>query len=85
MLNCMVSKTADGLIYSPTAMWIIPSEQNDSSISTSKIEASISVLTFDPLKTSHGGNYTCRGTLASLASIEPLKVYSSEQVTVQSK
>ena len=83
-----MSKTVDGLINSPIAMWIIPSnsEQNDhSSISTLTIEPSTSILTFDPLKTSHGGNYTCRGTLSSLASIEPLKVYSSKQVTVQSK
>ena len=31
--NCTVTKIVDGLINSPTAMWIIPSDRHDGSIS----------------------------------------------------
>lgn len=74
-----------GLINSPTAMWTIPAENNDISISISSIGLSTSVLMFNPLKTTHGGAYICNGALTTPASHQPLIISKSEQVTVQSK
>lgn len=85
VFNCTVTNTVDGLINSPIATWILPYNELDSSISISNIEPSTSVLTFNPLKTSHGGTYVCNGSLISSASNQPLTVSMPEQVIVQSK
>ena len=68
-------------------MWIFYNGehiQEESGATTQIVETSKSVLVFDPLKTSHAGNYSCRGSLTSSApphqisviNFYPLKVLS---------
>ena len=77
-LTCTVSKMVDGLINSPTATWttagVAVSSGNGITVSTmtANENAAISTLTFDPLRTSHDGRYSCDGTLTSPALDTPL-------------
>ena len=70
-------------------MAIDPSDQVvvDGSITVGQIQrtdtTAMLVLTFDPVRTSHGGEYTCQGTLESPPG--PLMNTSEQTVTVQSK
>ena len=68
-LNCSVLKTINGLVHSPSAAWTVNREhiQEGDNINISVHETSISFLTFNPLKTSHTGNYSCHGNLTSPA------------------
>ena len=88
-LTCTVSKTVDGLINSPTSTWtaggVTISSGNGITVSDVSIgTATLSTLTFDPLKTSHHGNYWCNGTLISPALNFPLIQSTMEAVSVQS-
>ena len=89
-LTCNVSKTVDGLINSPTAMWTTGGDPitNGNGIMVSTMatsETTISTLTFDPLRTSHNGQYSCDGTLSSPALDEPLTPSVMVELSVQSK
>ena len=90
-LTCNVSKTVDGLINSPTAIWTtggVPvSNGNGITVSTTLAtsKTTTSVLTFDPLKTSHNGLYSCGGTLTSPALNEPLVSSVMVKLSVQSE
>ena len=89
-LNCTVSKTVTGLINSPTATWTIRgvavANGNDITVSSTTDDMStISTLTFDQLRTSHEGTYTCGGTLTSPALDTPLMPTVVENNNVQSK
>ena len=89
-LTCTVSKTVDGLINSPTATWTAWGEEvtNGDGIAVSTMTndtASISTLTFDPLRTSHNGIYSCVGTLTSPALDTPLMPSTVETLSVQSE
>ena len=89
-LTCTVSKTVEGLASSPTATWTIGgvavSSGNDVIISGSAGDRSaVSTLTFEPLRTSHEGRYTCEGTLTSPSLDMPLTPSTAEELRVQSK
>ena len=92
-MTCMVSKTMNGLINSPTVTWttghgeVALSNRNGITVSTTMItsDTATSTLTFDPLKSSHNGGYSCRGTLTSPALGEPLAPSVMVTLTVQSK
>ena len=89
-LTCNVSKTVTGLINSTTATWttggVAVANGNGITVSTmSTSETTISTLTFDPLKTSHNGEYSCDGTLTSRALDEPLMPSMMVELNVQSK
>ena len=89
-LTCTVSKMVDGLINSPTATWTTGGEAvtNGEGISVSTVsstETSVSTLTFDPLRTSHNGQYSCDGTLISPALNMPLTPSVVIEHSVQSK
>ena len=89
-LNCTVSKTVAGLINSPTATWTIGgvavADGNDITVSSTNEDVSTtSTLTFDPLRTSHEGIYTCGGILTSPALDTPLMPTAVENNNVQSK
>ena len=89
-LNCTVSKTVAGLINSPTATWTIGGVAVDNGnhitiSSTTDDMFSTSSLTFDPLRTSHEGIYTCGGALTSPALDTPLMPTVVENNNVQSK
>ena len=90
-LTCTVSKTVDGLSISPTATWmttggVAVSNGNGITVSTRTMdETAVSTLTFDPLRTSHGGRYSCNGTLTSPALDSPLSPSTRIEHNVQSK
>ena len=52
---------------------------------TSTTTMSTSILTFNPLQTSHGNEYFCNGSLTSSASPSVLKSTQEHHVTVQGK
>ena len=87
-LTCTVSKIS-GLINSPTATWttggVAVSNGNDITVSsTASDTSSLSTLTFDPLRTSHGNIYSCDGSLSSPALDDPLIASTVENNNVQS-
>ena len=87
-LICTASKTVDGLVNSPSAMWttagqVVASDGNGVTVST--LSTAMAIITFDPLRTSHDGIYRCNGTLISPALKTPLTRFSTEINHVQSK
>ena len=89
-LTCTVSKTVDGLINSPTATWTNGGEAitNGNGITVSTMATSttaISTLTFDQLRTSHNGLYSCDGALTSQALDKPLTLPMMVVLSVQSR
>ena len=76
-MTCTVSKTVNGLANSPTAIWttggVAVTNGNGITVTTMATNRiSISTLTFNPLRTSHGERYSCDGMLTSPALDEPL-------------
>ena len=93
-LTCNVSKTVGGLINSPTVTWTTGGEDggvavtNGNGITVSNTifnETPASTLTFDLLKTSHNGRYSCDGTLTSPALETELMRSTVETFFVQSE
>ena len=90
-LTCTVTKTVGGLVNSIIATWTTPggnTVSNGNGITVSMATTSrdtASVLTFDPLRTSHGSNYYCDGRLISPALETPLTTFTVEELQVQSK
>ena len=82
-LICSIEKKIDGLVHSPMASWIFT--QEDSRLSVRNASTTRSVLTFDPLRTSHAGQYTCVGELFSLAYPMNISTQTNTNVSVQSK
>lgn len=87
-LTCSVTKIC-GLINSPNATWTIGgvAVMSGNGITTSVVStgtATLSTLTFGPLRTSHRGRYGCYGTLVSPAQNTPLTSLIFETVFVQS-
>ena len=81
-ITCEVKKEIDGLFNSPDATWTVGGRERD----TNSSGTSTSLLRFSPLKTSHAGNYTCWGTVFSLARPEePYSIMKTHRLTVQSK
>lgn len=77
--------TDDYLVVSPTLIWISIEDTVDISQSM-VVNGSALALNFQPLRTSHGGSYTCEATLdIPLAGISNLTSRNTENVTVQSK
>ena len=89
--TCAVSKAVEGLINSPTVIWTFSngtavSNENGVSISTYTTNTdAISTLVFDPLKTSHGHRYVCKGALSSPALNLPLNSSTKLDLWIQSK
>ena len=87
-LTCTVQKTSDGFRNSPMPQWTVKgqrtavTENDDITINT---VSSTSNLTFNPLRTSHGGVYTCRGNLTIPALTHQYSLEESQEVKVKSK
>ena len=80
--------TEDYLVASPTLKWKSVEDIEGISISesTSAINSSALVLSFHPLRASHGGPYTCEATLdIPQADINNLTSSNTENITVQSE
>ena len=89
-LTCTVMEEIEGLTNMPSLQWLDPSDQvvvDGEGITVGQLQqnetTAILVLTFDPVRTSHGGEYTCQSTLESPPG--PLMNTSERTVTVQSK
>ena len=90
VLTCTVMEEVEGLSNMPSLQWLDPSDQvvaNGEGVTVGQIQQTditgMLILTFDPVRTSHGGEYTCQGTLKSPPG--PLMNTSEQIVTVQSK
>ena len=90
-LTCNVS-AINGFVNAPSVAWTVEGRaintNNGSGITLSSLTGalfSLSTLTFDPLRTSHGEEYTCDGSIASSALETPRTTTIQERVTVQSK
>ena len=87
-LTCNVS-VISGLMNSPSVVWTdgamsITNESNITVLTTVGNSYTISVLTFNPLRTSHGDDYACHGAIDSPALNSPQTIAMQETVTVQS-
>ena len=88
-LTCIVMEEPVGLTNMPSLQWLDSSDQvvADGSTTVGQIQqtdtTAMLVLTFDPVQTSHGGEYICQGTLESPPGL--LMNTSEQTVTVQSK
>ena len=90
VLTCTVMEEVEGLTNIPSLQWLDPSDQvvvDGEGVTVGQIQrtdtTAMLVLTFDPVRTSHGVEYTCQGTLESPPG--PLMNTSEQTVTVQSK
>ena len=89
-LTCNVSKTVGGLTDSPTAMWttrgVAITSGNGITVSDITGDTTVtSILTFNPLRTSHEGSFVCSGTLTSPALDTALMPSAMENLEIQSK
>ena len=91
-LNCNITKIRSGLTSSSTAQWIDSNGQPVTSTdgttretTTNTDQSTIHTITFSPLRTSHGGQYTCRGSAQSPLLVNATAVSISQNVTVTSK
>ena len=77
-LTCTIS-TLPGLVNTPTATWTY---HNGNVIQSTP---NTSVISFNPLRTSHAGQYICRGSVVSSASQgNPLMAMAPLTVSIQS-
>ena len=83
-LSCFAI-TEDHLVVVPALKWIAIEGIPEIS-ETNHMNNSTSVLTFNPLHTSHGGSYTCEARIdIPQAGISDLTSSTIKNVTVQSK
>ena len=87
-LTCTVREAILGLTNMPSAQWMKDSLVVERSESISLTETfrndttAVTTLSFSPLKTSHAGQYTCQGTLDSVAATTGIITTSAEPVAV---
>ena len=84
-----MSRTVGGLLNRLTVSWTAgmqraANENSETASTTVGNSTSVFLLTFNPLKTSHGGIYVCRGSLESPALSRPLATSEQERVSIQS-
>ena len=88
-LTCTV-EVVEGLVVRPDVEWLDPDNNTitnggDITVGSQETSGTITTLTFNPLHTSHGGEYTCRAKI----TIEDISVdvtsRESFDVIVQSK
>lgn len=88
-LNCTVQKKSQGLLNSPVIIWTVDGETvaEPETFSIDNSINGISILRFNPLMTSHAGNYTCRGLLHSpaLSAEHPIESSLENHLEVKSK
>ena len=93
-LYCVISEDITGLTNMPTAIWLDTDNaplttSNDITITSSRNDTdAVAILTFDPLRASHGEGgevYRCSGNLMSPALDSLIEVTTDEQLTVKSK
>ena len=86
-ITCIVTFD-DYLQARPSLNWILAGNTDDISFSTESTSesgsTSTSILTFNPLHTSHGGVYTCEATV-NISGITVQSVDTNVTVLVQSK
>ena len=87
-LTCTVS-VVENLVQPPSVTWTGPGVgQTDVEEIGPMVSGAVTTLTlsFNPLRTSHGGQYTCRAVLdIPTAGVSQLDNYSVLNIVVQSK
>ncbi len=90
--TCSVFKTTSGFTNMPNAVWLlagsnVPVLSGDGITITTTRSNSIAtaILNFNPLRTSHGARYVCRGTLMSPAQDEQIQTMKEIDLNVQRK
>ena len=87
-LHCDVQKTILGLHNPPVINWTVDGESiaNRSTISMeSYVNGTLSILSFNPLKTSDAGKYVCHGILYSDALSEQLPIENETESDLEVK
>ena len=84
---CTVMEDIEGLTNSPTLQWVDPDNNTVSgeliTVDETTDTSATQTLTFDPLRTSDGGDYTCQAMLVSpLGDIVDSTI---QTITVQSE
>ena len=88
ILTCTVSEAIPGLTNMPSALWmkdslVVEGSESISLTGTFRNDTTaVTTLSFSPLKTSHAGQYTCQGTLASVAATNGTIINSTQPVSV---
>ena len=87
-LNCF-ARTEDYVISAPRLEWLNVDVTDNSITQSTQINGTISAnrsLSFNPIRTSHGRNYTCRASVnIPLANITDRRNTASQRVRVLSK
>ena len=81
-ITCTVTEIIRGLENTPMATWTGLFEGD---VEITGQNTSSAILTFSRLKTFHGKNYTCQGTLFSPALSEPYVVMENYSMIVSGK
>ena len=90
-LTCTVTELIDGLTNMPTLEWLdsVNNPVSGGGITVGDMNSNDTsatlTLTFNPLRTSHGGEYTCRATLVSPPVVGGIVDSAMATVTVQSE
>ena len=91
-LTCTVSEIISGFTNMPSAVWLLAdnnapvTSDDDITITTTRSNNTArAILNFNPLRTSHGVPYRCRGTLMSPAQDDLIQIMIETNLDVQSK
>ncbi len=90
--TCSVSETISGFTNMPSAVWLladnnvpVPSGGDITITTTRSNNTATAILNFNPLRTSHGAVYLCRGTLMSPAQDGLIQTMKQIDLNVQRK
>ena len=86
-LTCVVSELIPGLTDMPDVMWVrAAGDVVPGTVSVTRADGmAVAVLTFDPVRTSYSGGYTCTGSLASPTKLSPFEVSQRMEIIFRSK
>ena len=88
-LTCTVSEIISGFTNMPSAVWLLAdpvASDDDITITTTRSNnTATAILNFNPLRTSHGVPYRCRGTLMSPAQDDLIQTMNETDLNVQRK
>ena len=86
-LTCVVSELISGLTDMPDVMWVrADGDVVPGAVSVTRTDGmAVAVLTFDLVRTSYSGEYTCTGSLASPTKSTPFEMLDKVVVIFRSK
>ena len=74
-LTCSASTSVGGTTDTPSFQWLGPDDMMVTTTDSLMITAtpSASILQFDPLQSSHEGNYTCQATVGTVTEMRSIQ------------